>query len=428
MQDLFPKPLTGAGSPGERLSRLKDLSTRSVITVLVALSALLSPGCDSANELMIPTVFLVAGQVADPTTDPFTGLVGATVSVETALTVPVATTDAEGNFILQGLPPGSHRLVARLAGRRTTLSINLVVDRNLVDVGLPMFTDTQIDSILLANGSPAWDRQFALFGIFALRSTGVPLGDATVALSPDPVATLVQTGQGEDPIVWVNANPGSYSLSVARSGFLWQDPFGVSLRAGTLTFGVPRALPNISGFVFSDRLTGSPVSGATVFLPIGGSGRTTSTDFLGQFNFVGVPRGEHVLRLSTTGFLQGLTWPQQVEEDTTLSFAMIHGDTLESWSLAGGGPLLEPTRGHLVIELRAAIGGTPLVGAMLSADADADSSVVSLPQTAGRSALLVNLKEGSYTVTIMDSGAGVISTTQGVPVAPATVTFTRLDL
>ena len=37
--------------------------------------------CGGARDLLIPTVYLVAGRVADPTSSPFTPLPGARVSV-----------------------------------------------------------------------------------------------------------------------------------------------------------------------------------------------------------------------------------------------------------------------------------------------------------------------------------------------------------
>jgi hypothetical protein len=217
---------------------------------------LAAAGCGGgAEEIAIPVVYLVAGQVADPTQNPIEPLPGARVYVQTANEVPAEISDADGLFVLQGLPPGTHRLVAELDGRVTTVSIDLEVHGNVIDVGMPMFTQTQIDSILADRGAPAWDRQTALFGLFALRSTGVPIGNATVSLTPDPGGELLQTGEGADPIVWVNATPGAYELRVNHSGFEWRNPYRVTFQPGVVTFGAPEALANITGFLFANRPT-----------------------------------------------------------------------------------------------------------------------------------------------------------------------------
>jgi hypothetical protein len=109
------------------------------------------------------------------------------------------------------------------------------VRKNVADALVPLFTDTEIDSVLVANGAPPWDRGQSLLGLFALKSTGVPLGDALVSFATPPGGTLVQTGQGKDPIVVVNAAVGATSFSLARSGYVWDGPYAASLRPGIVT-------------------------------------------------------------------------------------------------------------------------------------------------------------------------------------------------
>ena len=73
------------------------------------------------------------------------------------MSLPV-TSDADGNFVLQGVPDGVHRLRVELAGRRTTLTYDFAVRKNVADALVPLFTDAEIDSVLNANGAPPWDR------------------------------------------------------------------------------------------------------------------------------------------------------------------------------------------------------------------------------------------------------------------------------
>ena len=203
--------------------------TRSVLATLLLVLAVVG-GCSDATTIYVPVVYVVAGRVADPTQSPIAGVPGARVYVETASTVQAVTSDANGDFILQGVPPGTHHLRADLPGHVSTISYDFVVAANVVDALVPIFTPAQIDSVLAARGAPPWDRQQGLFGLFALKSTGVPLGDAVATFLPSPGGTLVQTGEGADPIVVVNATSGDYQLTITRSGYVWDDPYGVALR------------------------------------------------------------------------------------------------------------------------------------------------------------------------------------------------------
>jgi len=385
--------------------------------------------CDEAGPVPIPTLYLVGGQVADPTTSPFAALPGATVRVETAPEVAAVTTDADGIFLIHGVPAGVHRLRAELPGRRTSRTIGIRVEGNVTDAGIPLFTDGQIDSILAARGAPAWDRARGLLGVFALRSNGLALGGAAVSLTPlAPYAegTLVQTGEAADPIVVVNAVPGSYELTVTNRGFLWENPYPVLLEPAVVTFGVPRARPNIAGFVFSGRSTGDAVDGAGVAVHSGPTAAADTTDFLGQFSLVGLERGRYVIGLTRAGFLPGLTWPQEVAQDTTLTCALVLSDTLAAWSAAQGGPAPDPGRGHLAVEARSAAGGALLLGAVLSVSPPLGGTA--LPQTASAPALLLNLPAGSYTVTVSGPGITGAPATAEVTVRAGTVTYSRLDL
>src|SRR5262249_10912462 len=154
-----------------------------------------------------------------------------------------------------------------------------------------LFTRAEIDSTLSARGVAPWDTTRALFGMFALRSNDVPLGKATIFLTPDPGGALSQTGNGSDPIVIDNAAPGQYSLTVTYTGFEWDGPYATRLDAGIVTFGTPRARPNMNGFVFQDRSTGNAVGGAVVSVLSGQTGGQATTDFLGQFSLVGLSKG-----------------------------------------------------------------------------------------------------------------------------------------
>jgi hypothetical protein len=388
-------------------------------------------GCgDEAEDLVIPTVYVAAGRVVDPTTDPISGISGARVSVDTDAEVSAVTTDADGYFVLAGVKAGTHRLRAEVPGYVPTLSYDLEIEKNVVDALVPIFTAQQIDSVLAARGAPAWDREAGLFGLFALRSNGLPVGDASVSFAPSPGGTLVQTGDAEDPIVLVNGSPGDFSISVARSGYLWDGPYGIALRPAVLTFAAPRARPNFTGYAFANSSGGAAVSNATVTIVSGpDAGRSETTTFLGQFTFVGLEPGTGRARLTAPGFVPELTWPQPFDKDTTLVQVMVEPDTLTAWIASEAGPALDPTRGTLVVDARAAAGGDFALGAAIQIGAGQGSGGdVSLPLTAGHPALRVNLDPGFYVVHVTAPGFAPSAVIDSVEVRPGEITSTRIDL
>jgi hypothetical protein len=399
--------------------------------LLAGLVLVLAAGCGGgAKTLVIPIVYVVGGRVLDPTTSPIAGVPGARVSVETAPLVQPVTTDADGNFILQGVPAGIHRLRADLAGRRTTLTYDFRVAGNVVDAIVPLFTDAEIDSVLAANGAPAWDRGQALLGLFALKSTGVPLGDASVSFAGAPGGTLVQTGEGKDPIVVVNAQPGDYALSLTRGGYQWDGPWNVALRPGVVVFAAPRARPNYNGFVFANSATGPGVEGATVAVLTGPvSGAQATTNFLAQFSLVGLLPGTYVLRATAPGFLPTVTWPQKVDQDTTLAQVLVEPDTLAAWA---GAIVVDPAKGHLRIDARDAGTGGVLDGASVGVDPSwgngaSAAGLVPVYQAGGVPALLVNVEPGLYRVFARAPGRNDSPATDSVRVRAGEVTSTRID-
>jgi len=400
----------------------------AVLLSFLALSFALESCGGGAEDLVIPTVYLIAGRVADPTTNPFTPLPGARVWVETDPTVAAVTTDANGDFLIHGVPSGVQRLRAELAGRVSSISTGILMDQNVDNAGLPLFTKAEIDSILQARGAAPWDTTQALFGLFALRSNDVPLGGATILLTPSPPyagGALYQTGNSADPIVVDNAIPGQYSLSVTNPGFVWDNPFPTRLEAGIVTFGTPRARPNITGFLFDSRSTGNAIGGAGVGVYIGPTGGSVITDFLGQFSLVGLAKGTYVLRAEAGGYLPAVTWPQNMQSDTTLTFLMTASDSLAAWSLANGGPAVVTGMGHLLVEARNAAGGARILGATLSVTPAAGFAIA---QSARTPAVLLNLSPGSYQVTVTGGGVSGMPTTKGVTVRANEVTTSRLDL
>lgn len=398
--------------------------TRLIAVLVLAAGA---AGCGGgAKTIFVPTAYVVAGRVADPTANPIAGIAGARVVVETAPGVAAATTDASGDFVLMGVPPGTHRLRADLAGRVTTLSYDFTVAGNVADAFVPLFTGAQVDSILAARGAPAWNRAQGLFGLFALKSTGVPLGDAVAAFTPSTGGTLVQTGQGADPIVVVNGATGAYSLSIARGGYVWDGPYGVVLRPGVLTFAAPRARPNFNGFLFAHLPSGAPVSGASATAlrgPSAGAGATTN--FLGQFSIVGLSRGTYVGRFVAAGYEPTLSFPQPLDQDTTLAIVAFTADSLAAWAQAAGAPAPDPGFGTIALDVRDATSGAGLDGATVGI---AGGAGVATPQDGRALALRLNVPPGLHRVFASGPGHDDSPASDSVEVRAGEVTFGRFDL
>lgn len=417
-----------AGAPGDAAGWAGRRTVwRTRITPLAALLAALAAGCgDGARTILVPVAYVVAGRVADPTQNPIAGIPGARVTVETSTRVAAVTSDANGDFILQGVPPGTHRLRAELAGRVTTITYDFPVGNNVANAFVPLFTGAQVDSVLTARGAPAWDRDQGLFGLFALKSTDVPLGDAIASFAPSPGGTLVQTGEGADPIVVVNGAPGTYALSVARGGYVWDGPYAFSLRPGVLTFAAPRSRPNFNGFLVADGPGGPPVPGATA-TALGGpsAGTTTTTNFLGQFSLVGLSRGTYVGRFVAPGFLPTLTFPQPLDQDTTLAVLAFSADTLSAWAAAGGAAAPNPALGVIALDVRDASSGARLDGATVQLVGDAGTATA---QDARALALRLDVPPGLHRVLARAPGHADGAALDSVEVRAGEVTYSRLEL
>ncbi len=416
------------GEPRRTLWRRRITpATRARAVLGFALAAAVAAGCgDGAGTIFVPTVYVVAGRVADPTASPIAGIAGARVVVESAPRVAAVTSDADGNFVLQGVPPGTHRLRAELAGRVSTISYDFAVTRNVADAFVPLFTDAQVDSILAARGAPPWNRARGLFGLFALKSTGVPLGDAAASLTPPPGGTLVQTGQGADPIVVVNGSPGDYALLLTRGGYVWDGPYGVALRPAVLTFAAPRARPNFHGFLFADLPSGPPVAGAAATALRGPSaGTSATTNFLGQFSIVGLSRGTYVGRFVAAGYLPTLSFPQPLDQDTTLATVAFTADSLAAWAQAGGAPVPDPAFGTIVLDVRDATSGAPIDGATVEVVGGGGAPAA---QDARALALRVNVAPGLHRVFARAPAHMDAPAQDSVEVRAGEVTFGRIDL
>jgi hypothetical protein len=156
----------------------------------------------------------------------------------------------------------------------------------------------------------------------------------------------------------------------------------------------------------------------------------STTNFLAQFSLVGLSAGRYVARITASGYLPTVTWPQPLAQDTTLAEVVVEPDTLASWA---SGTALDPARGHLRIDARDAANGALLDGATVEIDpawgdgAGAAGST-SLAQVGGTPALRLNLAPGLYRVFARAPGHNDAPAADSVRVRAGEITSTRLDL
>ena len=121
-----------------------------------------------------------------------------------------------------------------------------------------------------------------------------------------------------------------------------------------------------------------------------------------------------------------MSWPQKLDQDTTLSQVIVPPDTLAAWSLNAGGPFVDAARGHIAIDARAAESGAVLDGATVEVAAGGAGSAA-LPQTQGAPAVRLNLAPGLYRVFARAAGRNDSPATDSVVVRAGEVTTTRID-
>jgi hypothetical protein len=177
--------------------------------------------------------------------------------------------------------------------------------------------------------------------------------------------------------------------------------------------------------VFRERSTGNAVDGAAVAVFQGPTGAQATSDFLGQFSLVGLLKGTYTVLATAPGFLPGLSWPQDLQADTTLTFLVVTSDTLTAWAAAGGASTPGPAYGTLLVEARNESGGALLPGATI---VTTPPGGIAIPQSARAPALVINLPPGVYKVSMVGGGVSASPSWTNVIVRAGIVTSSRLDL
>ena len=216
---------------------------------------------------------------------------------------------------------------------------------------------------------------------------------------------------------------------MTRAGYVWDDPYGVTLRPDVLTFAAPRSRPNFNGFVFAHLPSGPPVEGAAVnALPAtsDASAGAATTNFIGQFSIVGLPRATYTARITAAGFLPMLSFPQPLDQDTTLAAIAFTADSLAAWAAASGAAPPAPGFGH--DRARRARRDRAALRSRAPRSRSRVGPGRSVPQTARALALRLDLPPGRYRVFARAPGYADAATQEDVRVAADEVTFGVMSL
>ena len=239
----------------------------------IALAPFVAPACT------------VSGQVTDSVTN--VPLAGATVTIQgTALT---ATTDSNGDYIINGVPDGTHIVEAIMVGYVSDFDTVTVNGAN----------ETGVDFAL----APVVLVTYTVSGQVIDSVTNAPLVGATVTIQG--TALTATTDSNGDYII--NGVPdGIHIVEVVMAGYV-SDSDTVTVNGANET-GVDFALVSLGGAAYSvfgqvtDAVTGNPIVGAAITI----AGQTVTTDNNGDYLVTNVPDGATLNAVATAaGYISG---------------------------------------------------------------------------------------------------------------------------
>ena len=280
-------------------------------TVTVGLSNVTVPALQVGTDVL-------SGTVVDPTGSPVSGanVLLVSGSLANAAVGMTASTDANGDFTLANLAPGTYSLFVLAAGFPGQVEqVNVTANPS------PL-------SVQLAGG-------IALSGTITDSSTGLPVANATVDIISLTSKLDIATVQADATGLYeaTNLPPGTYDLVFADPG----GTHALSEVTSVVVAGVPlvvnaklaAAATDLVGTVTDAQ--GRPVAGANVLIldSAGNVLTVASTDFSGAYSVTTLPAGSYGVKISSIGYL-----PSAVTNVTLSGNGTIAGPNF-SLSIAG---------------------------------------------------------------------------------------------
>jgi len=316
-----------------------------------------------------------------------------------------ATTDSAGNYTIGGVEPGNYTLVSYKTGYSRAVSnpgTVLTVEGDVAVAGA---------NLTLVQGSPG------IITGTVTDASGKPAVGATVTFTPSgggtPQTVLTDTNGN---YTLSNVPPGTYTGTAALNGATAAAP-AVNVVSGqtiTVPFKLAAGAGSATGRVVDTN--GKPIAGASVFFNGGGATavQTAKTDATGTYTFAtgSLPAGIYVVSATATGF--GNSPPVQ---------AVITSNATTPVPDIVLGVAANGTLGGLVT---ATSSTTPLGGVTVTITntttgvAITPAPVTTGTGTAGPDGSSINygpvtLLQGTYTVTVSQSGVTSASQTVTVP-------------
>ncbi|HZI10076.1 MAG TPA: carboxypeptidase regulatory-like domain-containing protein, partial [Myxococcus sp.] len=267
-----------------------DSWARDTYTTALVLQALRAHEARRGGGTPAPTGSVSGYVVRANSTEP---IAGATVSVGESPELAVLT-NAEGYFVIPGLPAGGYALTASRAGF-TSASVAVGIQANQVTLAGQLVLGVAAQTGLVR-------------GRVLDSSTGQALASVQVSLEGPTQRSVLTSGLGDfdfGPLA-----PGTYGIRFQKTGYRTLSGT-VAVTAGQTvaaqlgmtpdTTPVDDAAGLVSGRVV-DGKTGQPLAGAVVALS---STLSATTDAEGAFHIPAVPRGSYQGTVSATGY-QGL--------------------------------------------------------------------------------------------------------------------------
>lgn len=314
-----------------------------------------------------------------------------------------ALTNAQGSYVITGLPAGSYVVEAEAAGYQVEFFADAPTMRSATLVSVTESDTTAGVDFFLATSS-------AITGTVIDGTTGVPIALARVCAH---LADASRPQGGASAVACTDSNgtytlavrPGTYYVEARAEGYAVQWYEGAAVRrdatpvvviADQHTQGIDFRLDKlgaVAGLV-TDEDAGTPVVEAVVTAYREGPGAESSsvrTDAQGSFVIAGLQPGNYLVRAAAADYLAEWYQEAAVIRDATL-VAVAGGDTTEAidFTLSRGGSISGTVRSQLT--------GQPLQGAR-----------VEVWSTAGPwSRSVFTAEDGTYSITGLASGSYLV--------------------
>ena len=248
----------------------------------------------SASVALVPTTGTISGAVVDAASK---AIAGATVAYSGG----AATTDAQGQYTLENVPPGSIAVTATMSGYIAASGTVTVIAGG---------TASQNFTLTSATGS--------LSGQVTDSVTGAGLPGATIAYAGGSAST---NNQGQYSIA--NLAPGTIALTVTLSGYNSAQANATIVAGSAATQNISLvALPTTGtiGGQVTDGITGFGLAGVN----ISWAGGSTSTDASGNYSLQNVTPGPQTVSASFPAYQAGSqTVTVKAGNAATANFALV---------------------------------------------------------------------------------------------------------